>query len=363
MSNTLYTHFFSVINNRRKLYWLLQIFGWSGYVFFIMLGALFWDKADTTHILYTVVAAALGLLLSMAMRESFLKIWDEPPVKRVLLTLLTVMVTTSLWALWKFYEFYQLYQHKEIENIFAEYIYWYSYSFFILLSWTGLYYGIRFYQEMQEEREKNLRIASSAHQSQLKMLRYQLNPHFLFNTLNAISTLIMDGEGIIANDMVSALSKFLRYSLDNDPMQKVNLAQEIDAMQLYLGIEKIRFEERLKLEFKLEDEAKQALIPSMLLQPLIENSIKYAIAKSETGGTIRLEARVFAGNLLLELSDDGEGVELTDNQMPKSNGVGLTNTRERLRELYADNHACTFSNAGPHGLKVSIRIPYEKEDN
>jgi LytS/YehU family sensor histidine kinase len=269
---------------------------------------------------------------------------------------------TLFWAFWKYYESYQLYHNKEVESFLGEYIYWCSYSFFILLSWTGLYYGIRFYQEMQAEREKNLRITSTAHQSQLKMLRYQLNPHFLFNTLNAISTLILESKGTVANDMVSALSRFLRYSLDNDPMAKVNLVQEVEAMRLYLSIEKIRFEERLQLEFNLEEDAKQALIPSMLLQPLIENSIKYAVAKSETGGTIKLEARVFAGNLLMELCDDGEGIEMKDGEMPRSNGVGLNNTRERLQELYGNNHACEFSNIEPHGLKVSIRIPFEKEE-
>ena len=177
--------------------------------------------------------------------------------------MLSVVVANGLWALGKCYVYFKLYPEREIENLLGEYISWYTYSFFILLSWTGLYYGIRFYQEMQAEREKNLRIASSAHQSQLKMLRYQLNPHFLFNTLNAISTLILEGKGNIANDMVSALSRFLRYSLDNDPMQKVNLVKEVEAMRLYLSIEKIRFEERLQLEFELEEEAKQALIPSM----------------------------------------------------------------------------------------------------
>ncbi len=363
VNNYLSARFFSVINNRRQLYWLLQALGWSGYVFFVMSAALLWGKENSLHVAYTLVAATLGLLLSMAMRESFLAIWDVPPVKRSLLTLLTLMVATGIWTFWKFFEMQELYPDKEMDSLLAGYIYWYSYSFFILLSWTGLYYGIRFYQEMQAEREKSLRIATSAHQSQLKMLRYQLNPHFLFNTLNAISTLIMEGEGDIANNMVSALSKFLRYSLDNDPMQKVSLTQEAESMKLYLGIEKIRFEERLQLDFKLEDEAKQALIPSMLLQPLIENSIKYAIAKSETGGTISLDARVFAGNLLLELSDDGEGIELENGQMPRSNGVGLNNTRERLQQLYGDNHTCTFSRAEPRGLKVSIRLPYEKEDS
>ncbi len=363
VSNILPTNFFNTMSDRHKLYWLLQIGGWSGYVLFVLLGALAWEGTSLIYVFYTVVAAILGLLLSMAMRECFLKVWDKPPLSRALYTFLALALVTGLWALWKFFGFYQLHQGKEIENIFAEYVYWYSYSFFIFLSWTGLYYGIRFYQEMQAEREKNLRIASSAHQSQLKMLRYQLNPHFLFNTLNAISTLIMEGKGDIANHMVSALSRFLRYSLDNDPMQKVDLATEVEAMQLYLDIEKIRFEERLQLQLNLEEEAKQALIPSMLLQPMIENAIKYAVAKSETGGTIKLEARVSAGNLLMELQDDGEGVELVNGKMPRSNGVGLNNTRERLQELYADNHACVFSNVEPHGLLVSIRIPFEKMAN
>lgn len=127
-----------------------------------------------------------------------------------------------------------------------------------------------------------------AHQAQLKMLRYQRNPHFLFNTLNAISTLILDNKKHIANNMVTHLSRFLRYSLDNDPMQKITLEQEVDALNLYLNIEKIRFDDRLTLEFLVEEEAAQALIPSMLLQPLVENSIKYAVARSESGGTIRL---------------------------------------------------------------------------
>lgn len=362
MSNKITTLFFSVINDRRQLYWLLQVLGWSGYAFFVFLGALIYEKVDLVNFLYMFVAAVLGLLLSMAMREAFRAIWDDAPVKRSLVTIMTVMVSTALWALWKFYQYYQLQHHKEITNLLAEYVYWYSYSFFIMLSWTGLYYGIRFYQEMQAEREKNLRIASSAHQSQLKMLRYQLNPHFLFNTLNSISTLIMDSKGEVANNMVVALSKFLRYSLDNDPMQKVSLAQEVEAMQLYLGIEKIRFEERLQLDFRVDDNAKSALIPSMLLQPLIENAVKYAIAKSETGGIIRLEAKVFAGDLLLELSDDGAAILHNLEQLTRSNGVGLTNTRDRLQQLYGDRHACTFSKAEAGGLKVAIRIPFESEE-
>ena len=200
-----------------------------------------------------------------------------------------------------------------------------------------------------------------AHEAQLKMLRYQLNPHFLFNTLNAISTLILEQATDDANRMVTRLSSFLRHSLDNDPMKMVTLEQELRALKLYLDIEKVRFEERLQLEIDVEDEARRALIPSLLLQPLIENAIKYGIAQSVDGGCLKIAARVFAGDLLLELSDDGPGVELVDGQIPGANGVGLRNTRERLEELYGTHHSFRLSETEPHGLTIRIRIPFESK--
>jgi LytS/YehU family sensor histidine kinase len=132
------------------------------------------------------------------------------------------------------------------------------------------------------------------------------------------------------------------------------------ALQLYLDIEKVRFEERLSLEVDVSNEAQEAMIPSLLLQPLVENAIKYGIARAEEGGHLRIAARVFAGDLLLELSDDGPGVELVNGQIPGSNGVGLRNTRERLLELYGSQHSFRLSQTRPHGLTISIRIPFER---
>jgi len=199
-----------------------------------------------------------------------------------------------------------------------------------------------------------------AHEAQLKMLRYQLNPHFLFNTLNAISTLILEQQTELANRMVTRLSSFLRYSLDNDPMQKISLQQELAALQLYLDIEKVRFEDHLNLHIDIPDEAQEAMIPSLLLQPLVENAIKYGIARSEEDGNLRIAARVFAGDLLIELSDDGPGVELVDGEIPDAKGVGLRNTRERLHELYGSQHSFRLSKTEPHGLTINIRIPFER---
>lgn len=240
-----------------------------------------------------------------------------------------------------------------------------GYSYYLVLGWSGLYFGLKYYQLREEERRKSIRALGMAHDAQLRMLRYQLNPHFLFNALNAISTLILGGNNDAAGEMVTRLSSFLRYSLDNDPMQRVDLAHELATLGLYLDIEQVRFEERLRVELSIQPEAREALIPSLLLQPLIENAIKYAVAEAEEGGTIRIVAEVFAGELLLEVSDDGPGIELVNGRLPAFNGVGLANTVERLRVLYGANHSCTFGPArgGPaaqRGLSIKIRIPFER---
>ena len=154
--------------------------------------------------------------------------------------------------------------------------------FYVMLCWSGLYFGIKYYQQLQQQTEQTLKATAAAHQAQLKMLRYQLNPHFLFNTLNAISTLILEKQTENANRMVTRLSSFLRYSLDNDPMQKITLDQEIAALKLYLDIEKVRFEDHLGLELDIGEEASKALIPSLLLQPLVETKVTPAGSVSVT---------------------------------------------------------------------------------
>ncbi len=348
----------TLMSNRKYQFWALNLFGWSGYGFFVSLSAFLWQQHFVFQLFYAAFATVTGLLLSLVMQASFRKFWNLPPVSRGLTALLTVGLSTGLWAYIKMIAFIEG-MDKDKGGGISEYFGWYTYSFFILLSWAALYFGIKYYQMLQKEKQRSLKATSMAHQAQLKMLRYQLNPHFLFNTLNAISTLVLEAETKMANNMVTELSKFLRFSLENDPMQKVDLAQEVGALKLYLNIEKVRFEDRLRLEFDIEDEACEALVPSLLLQPLVENSIKYAVSKSEDGGMISIAAKVFAGELLIEVADDGPGLPMESGQIPQYKGVGLRNFRERLKEIYGKNHACQFSNLEPCGLKIDIRIPFE----
>lgn len=344
-------------------FWALNSFGWAGYGFFVALSAIFWDRHLGLQIAYTVMSVASGLLLSLWLRGFFKRIWAKEAIERGLYSLLAVICVTAIWSYVKMEVFFLLNKDMDNSRNLFEYLGWYTYSFFIFLSWAALYFSLKYYRMLQAEKEKTLKAQAMAHEAQLKMLRYQLNPHFLFNTLNAISTLILEKETATANGMVTELSKFLRYSLDNNPMQKVTLSQEVETLELYLGIEKLRFEERLNMHFSISDSARSALIPSLLMQPLIENAIKYAIAKSPTGGTITLDADVLHSQLSIQLTDDGPGianmaVALRERLEGEQGGVGLANTRERLHELYGDTHSFELHNIEPHGLRITIRIPY-----
>ena len=159
--------------------------------------------------------------------------------------------------------------------------------------------------------------------------------------------------------MVQGLSSFLRHSLDNDPMQRVTLRQELDALTLYLDIEKIRFAERLRIETDIDEDCWRALLPSLLMQPLVENAIKYAVAKQVAGGLLRIEAERDGEQLVLRVIDDGPGcTSLEGNQLPPGKGVGLRNTRERLNVLYGEESSFSVRNR-ERGIEVELRLPFE----
>ncbi len=337
---------------------VLNIIGWGGYCLSSYVGAFYWDK-PMKYYWVLFLGALLGLIVSFILRPIYRKVWDTSFTTRIITVILATYLCSLLWVVPYNLTYWEMYKHGYRPDVWTGYIWGISNIYYIFVCWSCLYFGIKFYQGMQDASQRELKANTLAHEAQLKMLRYQLNPHFLFNTLNAISTLVLDNHAKRANEMVIRLSDFLRYSLDNDPMQKVTLEQEINTLNLYLDIEKVRFEERLNLDFELEGDAGKALIPSLILQPLVENSIKYAIADSEIGGTISLKAKIFANDLLIELKDDGPGAKLVEDSLPNGRGVGVRNTRDRLNELYADKHSFTISNIEPSGLQVSIRIPFE----
>jgi two-component system LytT family sensor kinase len=204
------------------------------------------------------------------------------------------------------------------------------------------------------------RAQSLAYDAQLRMLHYQINPHFLFNTLNAISTLVLEKRNEAAESMILKLAGFLRYSLDRQPTALANLRAELEAQRKYLEIEQTRFDEKLKVSFDIEPGLENATLPSLILQPILENAIKYAITPRTEGGSIDVSARRDGDTLRIVVEDDGPGLPGED-MHPRRRGVGLANIRERLELIYGQRAGLIARNREPHGCRVEIHLPLEEE--
>lgn len=342
---------------RERLFWLLHIGGWAGYFSLGYLSALAYGK-PAGYWVVPLTAAITGAMVTLGLRLLLRACWGQPPMRLLAIMVLPMLASSAVmdWVTRSVMIEFCPTCGPGSRLAYVAYAFTYIY---VVLAWVGLYLGVKYYRQLQNETQRALAARSMAHLAQLKMLRYQLNPHFLFNTLNAISTLILDRDNATANRMVQGLSAFLRHSLDNDPMQRVTLRQELDALTLYLGIEKIRFAERLRVETDIDPDCWRALLPSLLLQPLVENAIKYAVAREVAGGTLRIQARCEDAQLVLKIIDDGPGcAELEGGEVPPGKGVGLRNTRERIKVLYGDSADFSVRNLR-RGIEVCLRLPFE----
>jgi signal transduction histidine kinase len=343
-------------SNRSALFWTLHAAGWGAYFITQLFGALLYEKPGS-YVAVFAIAAVSGFILSMPMRYIYRALWGRSARATAIGVLLTCYITALALRTVINLAYRQFvepdWQFKTLFELFGGA----TSTTYLLLCWSALYFGIKYYESLQQQREAALKAAALAQEAQLKMLRYQLNPHFLFNTLNAISTLILDNQNRTANSAVTRLSEFLRYTLDQDPMKKVSLRQELEALELYLGTERLRFGERLQLEYAVEEPALSALVPSLLLQPLLENALKYAVASREEGGAVRIESRTRGAMLELSVIDDGPGLREYSGTGERR-GVGLRNTRERLAVLYGAHHRFSVMNSHP-GLRVDMALPLE----
>lgn len=352
------------LQDRKRLFWLLQLGGWTGYALLQYVTGLFFGVDDGYH--YAVALYALtGVGLTLMLRLLYHRLWRARPWVIGVGIILASYICSLIWQAVRLEIFLRILERCPTDECGEFWFTVMKYSpvtFYIFLCWSGLYFGIKYYRMLARQREMTLRATNMAHEAQLKMLRYQLNPHFLFNTLNAISTLVLENDSKSANRMVTRLSSFLRHSLDSDPMQRVTLEQELQALRLYLDIEMVRFEDRLQVEYHISDSAKGALVPSLILQPLIENAIKHAVAPRECGGVISITATTFGDDVLIEIRDNGPGLPPGFSLDRTGRGVGLRNTQERLSVLYNREFSFTLKNGPDGGLSVSLRLPLETND-
>jgi two-component system LytT family sensor kinase len=233
--------------------------------------------------------------------------------------------------------------------------------YFLLLAWAALYFALVNAEQARaaERREGEYRRAAKA--AELRSLRYQVNPHFLFNTLNSLSALVLTGKAQAAERMIQTLSTFYRRSLAEDPTGMVSLEAEVALQRAYLEIEAVRFPERLVPEIEVPDELLESEVPGMILQPLVENSVKYGVAPVNRAVTVGIAAREEYGRLVLEVSDNGKGAA-NGRGRTGGLGIGLTNVRDRLAARYGEAASLVSGPADGGGWRTVIRLPLERHD-
>jgi sensor histidine kinase YesM len=230
---------------------------------------------------------------------------------------------------------------------------------------VGLYQTFDYYRRFREREQRAAQLELEAAQletqltrAQLDALKMQLHPHFLFHTLNTISVL-MEEDVVAANEMLLRLSDLLRAALKNNEAHEVTLEEELQFLEKYLQIEQARFQDRLKVRIDLAPETLAAYLPNLILQPLVENAIRHAVAPRATETLIEIRSWKLDGHLHLSVSDNGDG--MIDHAVP-TNGIGLSNTRARLEKLYGSNQDFRLETTAGRGVHISITIPFRTRD-
>jgi two-component system, LytTR family, sensor kinase len=324
-------------------FWVLQLIGWVlyGVLIYVTFLTVVPPSGRFSLLQVKISRTVVGFLLTSAMRPIYKHIGSAGSVPFI--ALLILITSFAFGSVWPFGEQAGLWLMNRAQfGISTRYpVEVLDYSF-TLIGWSALYFGIKYWRQWQSAHERTLQAEALANHAQLDMLRYQLNPHFLFNALNSIRASI-DEDSQRAKRMVTEFSEFLRYSLLNDNSALVDLRQEIEAIKNYLAIEKIRFEDKLDVTFELEPAAEECRLPGFLIHPLVENAVKHGMTNNSGPLKICIAARIRDGRLVVEIANTGR-------LDTKTNGagtqIGLRNVRERLAKLYPDKSSFSLRQDG-----------------
>ena len=333
-------------------FWVLQLIGWAlyGVLIYITFLTVVSPSARFSLLQIKISRTVAGFLLTSLMRPIYKYVGSGRSVPFIaLLILITSFAFGSLWpfgeqiGLWLMTQQFGInWTRYPVEVL--------DYSF-TLVGWSALYFGIKYWRQWQFEHERTLQAEALANQAQLDLLRYQLNPHFLFNALNSIRALI-DEDAQRAKRMVTEFSEFLRYSLLNDNSALVGLHQEIEAIENYLAIEKIRFEDKLDVTFDIDPATAKCQLPGFLIHPLVENAVKHGMTNNSEPLRICIAAKMRAGRLVVEIANTGR-------LDPQTNGtgthIGLRNVRERLAKLYPEKSSFNLRQDG-NWIRATIEV-------
>ena len=347
-----------------SLYWLLQSVGWLGFGV-VMYAWAFAYWSPLVALLNKALLVAIGLLITVAFRPLFacMRHRGVAPASTGIIVLVVAFAAAPIWYELYAFLFRMLYPMiSSTESAQARYLpglvvptqSWLYYGF-VLTTWSLLYFLVHAFLELRSTKERAARAEALAATARLRVLQSQLEPHFLFNALNALSTLVVRGQLNSATEMIARIGDFLRVTLEVSDMPEIELTAELRVVQDYLAIEKVRFGDRLNYTIVAEQESLAALVPTLVLQPLVENAVRHAVLPRASGGCVSVSACRIADTLRLIVDDDGPGWPPGDS-LPL--GVGLKNSRQRLESLYAGAGRLETECSPALGARVVVDIPF-----
>jgi two-component system, LytTR family, sensor kinase len=326
-------------------FWFLQIGGWLAYWLMIVitfLPVLAPDRSIFALFQLKLIRTLIGFGLSSIVRLIYRKHSNSSITLIAFVAVIGSVLTGSLWTILMNFYYWITSATFQLSSTMADFprnSLDYSAT---ILAWSAIYFGWKIWQKGQTEQENSLRSAALTQKAQLEMLRYQLNPHFLFNALNSIRASV-DEDANRAKQMITQLSEFLRHSLLSVEKKEIPLREELEAVQNYLAIEKIRFEEKLAVEYDVDKKAEDFSVPCFLLNPLVENAIKHGLQTNLKPLRIKVSAKLNGKNLVLTVSNTGKLENLTHSNGTK---IGLKNVRERLEKLFGEKSSFELTQAG-----------------
>jgi two-component system, LytTR family, sensor kinase len=340
--------------NQRRLFWVLQLSGWSVYGVVNFLATVPYlpvHLAALNKSLNTATGLVLSLVLHRVCRQVNPLI--PPRAPRAAIILASVFLLGLAWSAIASSAYRTAIGVDPFAVSVARYFDWSVPHAYALLAWATCYFALTQYLALQATREHALKNAALAREAELRALRYQLNPHFLFNSLNTVASLLLDQRNEDAHRMLLRLSGFLRGTLAGGAEHVTTLREEFAMVEDYLGIEAVRFRDRLRYEVHVAPEVIDARVPRLLLQPLVENAIRHGLRRLEQGGCISVNGQTANGRLELTVRDNGAGLDGVSGNA----GVGLHNTRLRLATLYGEEATLELRPTQGGGTTATIRLP------
>lgn len=323
-----------------KLFWLLQIAGWMFYYIIYTVITLYFKDFSGQDLFLFSLTYILGFFITVSLRYPYRKCYRK--IERLywlpVIIVIGSVVTALLWSIIDIYISHFFWDDGKAElqkRIQPWSLVKYNLVFIILMTtWSSLYFGIKYAIDWQNEKKHANQAEMLAQKAQMEMLRYQLNPHFLFNSLNSIRALVDENQNS-AKEMITELSEFLRYSLLHKDATFVSLSNELEAVKHYFSIEKKRFEEKLEIKYNIAENTRNLQILSFLLHPLIENAVKYGMKTSVMPLKVSLTAQKTGVGLMIEVCNSGKWIEPEKNGINKTGtGTGMTNVEKRLKNAY-----------------------------